>query len=291
MHTEMWEHPAVVDNIADAAPPWRPRRRARRRTPGRWRRRAPAGWPIPPTIVAAVERAARRPRTTSPARRVVVTAGGTREPIDAVRVDRQPQLGQAGLRRRRRGGRARCRRHARVDRRPAGPRRRRASSRSRRRPRCRTPMRAPRRRRRRRRDGRRGRRLPAQGRPPPTSSRSTTGVPEIVLEPTPDILAGLGAVKRPGQVLVGFAAETDDLVANADGQARRQAPRPDRRQRRRRPRRRASATTPTPLRCCGRTPSRSTVDLADKRAIAAGSILDAIVEIRAGARVDPDDPT
>jgi phosphopantothenoylcysteine decarboxylase/phosphopantothenate--cysteine ligase len=40
------------------------------------------------------------------------------------------------------------------------------------------------------------------------------GAPEIVLEPTPDILAGLGAAKRPGQVLVGFAAETDDVVAN-----------------------------------------------------------------------------
>jgi len=41
------------------------------------------------------------------------------------------------------------------------------------------------------------------------------GVPEIVLEPTPDILAGLGAAKPVGQVLVGFAAETHDLVANA----------------------------------------------------------------------------
>ncbi len=41
------------------------------------------------------------------------------------------------------------------------------------------------------------------------------GTPEIILEPTPDILAGLGAAKRPGQVLVGFAAETDDLLANA----------------------------------------------------------------------------
>lgn len=41
------------------------------------------------------------------------------------------------------------------------------------------------------------------------------GTPEIELEPTPDILAGLGAAKRPGQVLVGFAAETDDLHANA----------------------------------------------------------------------------
>ena len=40
-------------------------------------------------------------------------------------------------------------------------------------------------------------------------------MPDIVLEPTPDILAGLGAAKRAGQVLVGFAAETDDLLANA----------------------------------------------------------------------------
>jgi phosphopantothenoylcysteine decarboxylase/phosphopantothenate--cysteine ligase len=43
------------------------------------------------------------------------------------------------------------------------------------------------------------------------------GPPEIVLEPTPDILAGLGRSKRPGQTLVGFAAETDDVVANARG--------------------------------------------------------------------------
>lgn len=40
-------------------------------------------------------------------------------------------------------------------------------------------------------------------------------VPEITLEPTPDILAGLGAAKRPGQVLVGFAAETNDVATNA----------------------------------------------------------------------------
>jgi phosphopantothenoylcysteine decarboxylase/phosphopantothenate--cysteine ligase len=39
------------------------------------------------------------------------------------------------------------------------------------------------------------------------------GIPEIVLEPTPDILAGLVAQRRPGQVLVGFAAETHDVLA------------------------------------------------------------------------------
>jgi len=41
------------------------------------------------------------------------------------------------------------------------------------------------------------------------------GVPELVLERTTDILAELGKRKRPGQTLVGFAAETDDLRKNA----------------------------------------------------------------------------
>jgi phosphopantothenoylcysteine decarboxylase/phosphopantothenate--cysteine ligase len=47
------------------------------------------------------------------------------------------------------------------------------------------------------------------------------GPPTVVLEPTPDILAGLGAAKRPGQVLVGFAAETDDVRRNAESKLRR----------------------------------------------------------------------
>ena len=38
------------------------------------------------------------------------------------------------------------------------------------------------------------------------------GIPELVLEPTPDILAGLAARRPPGQVLVGFAAETHDAL-------------------------------------------------------------------------------
>jgi phosphopantothenoylcysteine decarboxylase/phosphopantothenate--cysteine ligase len=40
------------------------------------------------------------------------------------------------------------------------------------------------------------------------------GVPEIVLEPTPDILAALGARKQ-GQLLVGFAAETERVREHA----------------------------------------------------------------------------
>ena len=47
------------------------------------------------------------------------------------------------------------------------------------------------------------------------------GPPELVLEPTPDILAGLGAAKRPGQILVGFAAETESLRQNAADKLRR----------------------------------------------------------------------
>lgn len=41
------------------------------------------------------------------------------------------------------------------------------------------------------------------------------GAPVIVLEPTHDFLVDLGRDKRPGQLVVGFAAETDDLVASA----------------------------------------------------------------------------
>ncbi|HEX4902254.1 MAG TPA: phosphopantothenoylcysteine decarboxylase, partial [Acidimicrobiales bacterium] len=47
------------------------------------------------------------------------------------------------------------------------------------------------------------------------------GVPQVVLEPTVDILAALGAAKPAGQTLVGFAAETDDLRANAEAKLRR----------------------------------------------------------------------
>jgi phosphopantothenoylcysteine decarboxylase/phosphopantothenate--cysteine ligase len=47
------------------------------------------------------------------------------------------------------------------------------------------------------------------------------GVPPIILEATPDILAGLGKMKRSGQILVGFAAETSNLLANAQGKLER----------------------------------------------------------------------
>ena len=39
--------------------------------------------------------------------------------------------------------------------------------------------------------------------------KKSQGVPDLVLEPTPDILAQLGRTRRPEQIIVGFAAETD----------------------------------------------------------------------------------
>ena len=46
----------------------------------------------------------------------------------------------------------------------------------------------------------------------PTKLSKEDGIPEVVLEPTPDILAGLAGRRAPGQVIVGFAAETHDAV-------------------------------------------------------------------------------
>jgi phosphopantothenoylcysteine decarboxylase/phosphopantothenate--cysteine ligase len=47
------------------------------------------------------------------------------------------------------------------------------------------------------------------------------GVPDVMLEPTPDILDELGRRKPAGQVLVGFAAETGDVRAGAEDKLRR----------------------------------------------------------------------
>ena len=45
--------------------------------------------------------------------------------------------------------------------------------------------------------------------------REKDEIPQIVLKRNPDIAATLGAKKQPGQVLVGFALETDNEAANA----------------------------------------------------------------------------
>lgn len=54
---------------------------------------------------------------------------------------------------------------------------------------------------------------PAQ-KTPQKQKKAAQGL-KILLEPNPDILAALGEVKPPAQVLVGFAAETENLVENA----------------------------------------------------------------------------
>jgi phosphopantothenoylcysteine decarboxylase/phosphopantothenate--cysteine ligase len=45
--------------------------------------------------------------------------------------------------------------------------------------------------------------------------KKADGVPDIVLEPTTDILAALGRAKRPDQIVVGFAAETERVEEHA----------------------------------------------------------------------------
>ena len=55
----------------------------------------------------------------------------------------------------------------------------------------------------------------------PDKLKKDMGTPELSLEPTPDILAELGEARRPGQVLVGFAAETRDVEAAGRGKLAR----------------------------------------------------------------------
>lgn len=55
----------------------------------------------------------------------------------------------------------------------------------------------------------------------PHKIKKDQGPPSIVLEPTVDILATLGSRRRPGTVLVGFAAETEDVVGRAREKRRR----------------------------------------------------------------------
>lgn len=64
----------------------------------------------------------------------------------------------------------------------------------------------------------------ADFRPASTSSakiKKHEGVPEIVLEPTPDILQAVSSQRRDTQVIVGFAAETSNVVENARDKVRR----------------------------------------------------------------------
>ena len=210
MHTEMWEQPSVQDNVAVLAA-----RGVRIVGPvegplaggdvGSGRMAEPAD------IVAAVE-AALTPQDFA-GLTVLVTAGGTREPIDAVRFVGNRSSGKQGASL----AAEAVARGAHVvlvttvsERAPAGARvvavdtaAEMAAAVQIEAPGADAVVMAA---------------AVADFRPASPSGvklKKSDGVPAIELEPTVDILAELGAAKPSGQVLVGFAAETDDLEANA----------------------------------------------------------------------------
>ncbi|MGB0114972.1 MAG: bifunctional phosphopantothenoylcysteine decarboxylase/phosphopantothenate--cysteine ligase CoaBC [Ilumatobacteraceae bacterium] len=210
MHTEMWEHPSVVENIAVLR-----ERGVHIVEPESGRL---AGGDVgagrladPATIVAAIERVL-GPSDLSGAS-VVVSAGGTREPIDAVRVIANRSSGKQGYaiaaEAASRGARVTLVSTASLPV-PAGVEvvavetaaEMQAAMTAAAADHDVIVMAA----------------AVADFRPTAAAAgklKKRDGAPDIVLEPTPDILKGLGAAKRPGQVLVGFAAETADLIANA----------------------------------------------------------------------------
>ena len=221
MHTEMWEHPAVQDNLAtlrrrgvhvvepEVGPPRR--RRRRRRPPGRPGR---ASSPRSRRVLAPP-----RPRR----------ACGSSSP-PAAPASRSTRCGSSATARRASRATPSPRRPPRrgaevtlvttVDRPRAG--RRRGRARSRPRPRCSDAVLGRADARRRGRDGRRGRRLPARRRRPTGKLKKDDGVARD--RPRADPRHPRRARARasaPGQVLVGFAAETDDLRRQRRGQAAR----------------------------------------------------------------------
>jgi phosphopantothenoylcysteine decarboxylase/phosphopantothenate--cysteine ligase len=210
MHTEMWEHAAVQDNLrtlrgrgVHVVPPEEGRLAGGDLGAGRLAH--------PDAIVAAVERALTDPDLAG--LHVLVTAGGTREPIDPVRFLSNRSSGKQGHaiadEAARRGAKVTL---VTTTDRPvaagvdvvrvetAADMEHTVLSRS---DGCDVVVMAA---------------AVADFRPVDTAGRKIKkddGVPEIVLEPTADILAALGARKRPGQTIVGFAAETNDVEANA----------------------------------------------------------------------------
>ena len=212
MHTELWEHPAVQDNIATLR-----RRGVHVVEPEEGRL---AGGDVgagrlasPERIVAAVD-AVLAAGDELAGLHVVVSAGGTREPIDAVRVIANRSSGKQGYavaaEAAARGARVTL--VSTVDLpvppgvvvRPVETAAEMQAALDELAPTADVVVMAA---------------AVADFRPVHRAEgkiKKDGGVPEIVLEPTPDILAGLGAVKPVGQILVGFAAETHDLLANAE---------------------------------------------------------------------------
>jgi phosphopantothenoylcysteine decarboxylase/phosphopantothenate--cysteine ligase len=221
MHTEMWEHPAVQENLAVLR-----RRGVHVLAPEEGRL---AGGDVGAGRLAEPERIAARAlellgddgrARPLAGRRILVTAGGTREPIDAVRVITNRSSGKQGYAI---AAEAALRGAVvtlvtTVDR-PVPPGIAEVVHVG-----SATEMEAA--------------VMPRAGdqdvivmaaavadfRPKSANARKTKkedGPPEILLEATHDFLVDLGARKPAAQVLVGFAAETDDLVANAAEKLRR----------------------------------------------------------------------
>lgn len=213
MHTEMWEHPAVEENIATLE-----RRGVHIVSPEEGRL---AGGDVgkgrlaePATVVAAVERVLAPMDFDLGGLRVVVTAGGTREALDPVRFIGNRSTGKQGYAMAEVAALAGAHvelittvgREA-----PAGVEITEVTTAAQMHeavvaalPEADIVVMAA---------------AVADFRPRHTSDtkiKKGDGVPTIELERTVDILADLGANKRPGQQLVGFAAETNDLIANAE---------------------------------------------------------------------------
>ncbi|CAN5728296.1 bifunctional phosphopantothenoylcysteine decarboxylase/phosphopantothenate--cysteine ligase CoaBC [soil metagenome] len=219
MHTEMWQHPAVADNVAtlvsrgvELVGPDSGRLAGGDSGVGRMA--------DPADIVArVVDMMTRHPEgSIPPAKRldglsVLVTAGGTREPIDPVRVLANRSSGKQGhaiaAEAHARGANVTLITTVAPDV-PAGVTVERVETADqmagavlRAAPGADVIVMAA---------------AVADFRPKvasPGKLKKRDGVPEIVLEPTVDILAGVSAARRPGQIIVGFAAETEDVVANA----------------------------------------------------------------------------
>ena len=225
MHTEMWEHPAVQENLATLE-----------------RRGVHVVWPEsgrlaggdsgegrladPEIIVARVlalvgsDRMARRDLQ---GRRVVISAGGTREPIDPVRFLTNRSSGKQGHAL----AEAAARRGATVtlvttsaldlsdDVRTAITRLPVESAAEMERAMMQECVGA---------DVVVMAAAVADFRPKEVAVRKLAkdeGLPELVLEPTPDILVGLVARRPPGQTVVGFAAETNDALERGRGKLAR----------------------------------------------------------------------
>ncbi len=218
MHTEMWEHPAVEENLnvlADRGVVIVPAEEGRLAGGdiGKGRLAAPA------TIVRTIEAVAAGTQNSLAGQRVVVTAGGTREPMDAVRFLGNRSSGKQGYaiadEAAARGGDVVLISTVERDT-PPGVQVVRVETAAEMSDAVREAMQTA--------DVLVMAAAVADFRPAeaaPGKIKKAGGVPNVTLEATEDILANVGATRRPDQMIVGFAAETSDLRENAAGKLTR----------------------------------------------------------------------